>query len=303
MNDNLFPSLHKVYLTTYTEAGQRWLTYKGFAGDNFFIQINEHNMDSINIDPSFPVINYHSKITNHLLDKGKILHQNIYNHPHYINKSGSKKEFHKLLLDHPNIPKTVFSENDIFKLKFPVIAKPASGHSGIGISVIDRDDVPNLDFKKYDVFSEFVDKKEEHRFMLFRGKPFFWMQRTPKNDKAKTGKGSAKDQMEFGYKLRNPLGIPARLLTLLSEMAYIFKDLPYICFDVMIDKDDKPWIIESNTQPGVPFNSTVLLYQHIFEDFYKKPIDYISRHKLAELSQKMINLTLAKDPERFSVES
>ena len=52
-------------------------------------------------------------------------------------------------------------------------------------------------------FSEYIDKAEEHRFINFKGKPIFWMERTPLNEKAKTGKGSAKEEMEFGYAKRD----------------------------------------------------------------------------------------------------
>ena len=105
-------SLKKVYLAFREDSGQRWWTYKGFAGDKFFTRINENNIDKIDINPDYPVLNYHSDTTEKLLKAGKIKEENIYNHPKHISKSGSKEEFHKLVGEDENIPKTVYSKND-----------------------------------------------------------------------------------------------------------------------------------------------------------------------------------------------
>ena len=51
-----------------------------------------------------------------------------------------------------------------------------------------------------------------------------------------------------------------------------FKDLPFICFDVMEDKSGKLYVIESNSQPGVPFDATIQIYRQIFKDFYGKDV-------------------------------
>ena len=180
--------LKKVYLAFREDSGQRWWTYKGFAGDKFFTRINENNIDEIDINPDYPVLNYHSDTTEKLLKAGKIKEENIYNHPKHISKSGSKEEFHKLVGEDENIPKTVYSKNDALeKLEFPIIAKPSRGHSGIGIQIIDKPDLmEDIDEKIFDTFSEYIDKDEEHRFINFRGKPIFCMERTPLNEKAKS---------------------------------------------------------------------------------------------------------------------
>ena len=294
--------LHKIYLATKRSSGQRWLTYKGFAGNKFFTQVTENNMDKLDINPDYPVLNYHSDITNELLKKGKIKKENIYNLPEIITKSGSKEEFHKLIGEDENIPKTVYTVNDAEKiLKFPIIAKPASGHSGIGIQVVKtKEDLKDLN-GKFDTFSEFIDKAEEHRFFNFRGKPFFWMERTPLNDKAKTGDGDTDEEMHFGYARRNIENIPNDIKKVLSKFCEKFSDFPYICFDLMRDKSGKIYIIESNAQPGVPFDSTVALYEKIYEDFYKKPLSEKSKTKLEEYAKQMIGLTLKRDNKRFSV--
>ena len=266
--------LGKVYLALREDSGQRWWTYKGFAGDKFLVQVHENNMNDIDINPDYPVLTYHSDTVNKLIKAGKIKKENVYNHPDHISKSGSKEEFHKLVGEDENIPKTVYSKNDALEqLEFPIIAKPAEGHSGKGIQIINKPDLmEDVDEKIFDTFSEYIDKEEEHRFINFKGKPIFWMERTPLNEKAKTGKGSAKSEMEFGYAKRSLSDLPKDYRKVLERFCKIYEDLPYMCFDVMKGKNGKVYIIESNAQPGVPFDSTVEAYKHIYEDFYKKPL-------------------------------
>ena len=296
--------LGKVYLALREDSGQRWWTYKGFAGDKFFTQVHENNMHDIDINPDYPVLTYHSDTVNKLIKAGKIKKENVYNHPDHISKSGSKEEFHKLVGEDENIPKTVYSKNDALEqLEFPIIAKPAEGHSGKGIQIINKPDLmEDVDEKIFDTFSEYIDKEEEHRFINFKGKPIFWMERTPLNEKAKTGKGSAKSEMEFGYAKRSLSDLPEDYRKVLERFCKIYEDLPYMCFDVMKGKNGKVYIIESNAQPGVPFDSTVEAYKHIYEDFYKKPLNKESLTKLEEYANTMIEKTLKKDGgKRFSI--
>ena len=301
---NTESGLGKVYLALREDSGHRWWTYKGFAGDNFFTQIHENNMNDIDINPDYPILTYHSDTVNKLLKAGKIKKENVYNHPDHISKSGSKEEFHKLVGEDENIPKTVYSKNDALEqLEFPIIAKPAEGHSGKGIQIINKPDLmEDVDEKIFDTFSEYIDKEEEHRFINFKGKPIFWMERTPLNEKAKTGKGSAKSEMEFGYAKRSLSDLPEDYRKVLERFCKIYEDLPYMCFDVMKGKNGKVYIIESNAQPGVPFDSTVEAYKHIYEDFYKKPLNKESLTKLEEYANTMIEKTLEKDGgKRFSI--
>jgi len=296
-------ALKKVYLATKTTSGQAYLSNKGFASDKFFIQVTEKNIDDIEINPNYPILNYQSDIINQLLDEGRIKEGNIYNLPKDINLSGSKKKFHELLGDDINIPKTVFSKEDaLSKLKFPLIGKPAEGHSGIGIKIFNtKKDFENINEKDFDVFSEFIDKKEEHRFFAFNGNPIFWMERTPANNKAKTGTGDADEKMGFDYTKREIQKIPNDYLHVLEKFCSKFDMFPFICFDMMKCNDNKIYIIESNCQPGVPFDSTVEIYKSIYEDFYDTKIDENSMKVLNSFSKDLIDKTIKGDTERFSI--
>ena len=60
-------SLKKVYLAFREDSGQRWWTYKGFAGDKFFVQIHENNIDKIDVNPDYPILTYHTDTVNYHL--------------------------------------------------------------------------------------------------------------------------------------------------------------------------------------------------------------------------------------------
>lgn len=296
--------LHKIYLAINPDSGHRWWSYKDFAGDNFFIQVTLENYKDIDIDPNLPILTYNSKVTQRLLEDGLIKEKNIYNHPKHIKKSGSKAEFHKLVEGDENIPKTCDNtDSAIEEIGFPMIAKPAEGHSGIGIVVIkDQEAWDGADHSKLDVYSEYIDKKSEHRLITFKGTPFFWMQREPMNDKAKSGEGDGDEQMEFKYIKKDINKIPQKFNELVDKFGKIFKDLPYICFDVMEDKDGKLFIIETNSQPGVPYDSTVQIYRQIFRDFNGRDVNPATDRKLKELGEYMDGKTLELDPDRFEIE-
>jgi len=296
--------LFKIYLAVKRSSGHRWWTYKGFAADNFFLQITEENIDNYNVDSEMPILTYSTEIVNKLIDSDKIKKENVINDPKFIKLSGSKKDFHDFIGEDENMPKTVYTQKEAHALNFPIIAKPSAGHSGLGIQVFQTpEELSESDESKFDLYSEFIDKKEEHRFFNYKGKPIFWMERKPINDKAKNGKGKADEQTMFQYIKRNVDDIPEDMLSVLSKFCDKLKDLPYICFDIMRDKDDKIYIIESNSQPGVPFDSTVVIYKALFEDIYGRPVDEATNDVLNKYSEELIKKTLAKDKGRFKDES
>lgn len=298
-----YTDLSKIYLAINPKSGHRWWSYKDFAGDNFFKQVTLENYKDLDINPDYPVLTYNSAVTQKLLDEGLIKKENVYNLPEFIKQSGSKAEFHKLVEGDENIPKTAHNEKDALEIGFPLIAKPAEGHSGLGIQIFkNQKDWDAADHSKFDVYSEYVDKSAEHRLITFKGKPFFWMERKPLNDKAKSGEGKGEEQMMFKYIKKDVTKIPEKFMQLVDKFGKIFSDLPYICFDVMEDQDGKLYVIESNSQPGVPFDSTIQAYRQIFKDFYGKELEKNSDDELKRLSKYMDEKTIELDPDRFEIE-
>lgn len=298
--DDFNLDLFKVYITVDPESNQKYINYKEFATDKFFNKID--NIDQINrIDPFAPILNYDSRITRDLISKFRIDDSRIYNHPDLIIQSGSKVIFHQRVGDHPNVPKTVFTQKDALGLKFPVVAKPSKKHSGIGLQVFNKSsELKKSNPSDFDLYSEWVDKKEEHRIITFKGKSILWMQRHPLNDKASTGKGDKDSEMNFKY--TKILGVlPDNITSVLSEFCGMFSELPYICFDLMVDQQDKAWIIESNVMPGVPFDVMVNLYQEIFKDWYGRDVNSATLNKLDQLAKELDQKTLLSDTMRFDI--
>lgn len=289
--------LNKIYLVYNPDLGHRFWTYKDFAADKYFVRLTPENYKKIDIDKNLPVLTYHSDTCQKLIDDGLIKEENVYNHPKFIKNSGSKAKFHKLVDGDENIPKTCHKKEDaINEIGFPMIAKPAEGHSGIGICVIKNqkqfDDAPH---DKLDVYSKFIDKKSEHRFFTFKGKPIFWQVREPVNDKAKNGDGDSDENMQFNYHKKRLEETPEKFKTLIAKFGKIFSDLPFICFDIMEDKKGKLYVIESNAMPGVPFDTTVDMYKNIFEDFYGRPVDKSTEIKLQEYADFMLEKSKKMD--------
>jgi hypothetical protein len=107
--------------------------------------------------------------------------------------------------------------------------------------------------------------------------------------------------MDFKYIKMDITTIPKKFTTLVSKFGKIFSDLPYICFDIMEDKAGKLYIIESNSQPGVPYDSTIMIYRTLYSDFYGTDIDKKSDTELLRLSYYMDNKTIDLNPERFEI--
>lgn len=294
--------LHKMYLAIDHASGHRFWSYKDFAAEKFFLQITLDNYDEMEINPDYPVLTYNSKVVEALLENGLTKEENVYNRPEHIKKSGSKAEFHKMLEGDENIPKTAFTPEDALEIGFPLIAKPAEGHSGLGIQIFkSKEEFDAADHDKFDVYSQYIDKKSEHRLVTFKGEILTWLNRHPMNDKAKSGDGEGKEKMMFKYVKRDEKKAPEKFKALIKKFGEIFKDLPYICFDVMEDQDGKLYIIESNSQPGVPFDLTVQIYRTLFKDFYGREVNAEADKKLAEYSKYLDDRTVNLEPDRFEV--
>lgn len=293
--------LFKVYVVIDPKTWKHWTWEKNFSGDKTFIQLTPNNYKDIEINKSFPVLSYNSILIKELLKKNLIKRENIYNLPEYMYQS-SKEEFHKIVSGDENIPETTNKPEEVHKIGFPIIAKPTDQHSGLGIQIFKTEEEFNkADYSKFDVYSKYIDKKSEHRFINFKSEPFFWMEREPMNDKAKTGKGSADGRMIFKYIKRDISTLPEKFRIVIKKFCKMFNNLPYICFDIMEDQDGKIYVIESNLQPIVPFDATVQAYRVIFKDFYGRDINEPTDKKLREISTFLDKATLKFDEKQFKL--
>ena len=299
---NVESDLHKIYAAVNTDTGHEWAKEEGSKA---YKVITPKDISKLELDPSIPILNYNMAVTEDLVKKFPKMKNFIYNPNETIQVSNSKKDFHERLGDDSNIPKTAYNEKDALKIGFPLIAKPKTGHSGKGIKIFkDKDEFLKEDKSKYDLFSQFIDKKSEHRIINFKGKPMVWMERTPLNEKAKKGDGDASEEMRFKYLKKDPLGLPKNFAKTNKAFCEKFKEIPLICFDIMEDQKGHVYIIESNTMTGMPFNISLELYEKLFEDYYKRPMSNESKNEMKLLSEGLIKRTLSRDSDtKWGIES
>jgi glutathione synthase/RimK-type ligase-like ATP-grasp enzyme len=294
--------LHKIYAAVNTDTGHEWAKEEG--GKAYKV-ITPKDISKLELDPSIPILNYNMAVTEDLVKKFPKMKNFIYNPNETIQVSNSKKDFHERLGDDPNIPKTAYNEKGALEIGFPLIAKPKTGHSGKGIKIFKtKDEFLKEDKSKYDLFSQFIDKKSEHRIINFKGKPMVWMERTPLNEKAKKGDGNASEEMRFKYLKKDPSGLPNNFAKTNKAFCEKFKEIPLICFDIMEDQKGHVYIIESNTMTGMPFNISLELYEKLFEDYYKRPMSNKSKNEMKLLSEGLIKRTLSRDSDtKWDIES
>jgi len=294
--------LHKIYAAVNTDTGHEWAKEEGSKA---YKVITPKDISKLELDPNIPILNYNMAVTEDLVKKFPKMKNFIYNPNETIQVSNSKKDFHERLGDDSNIPKTAYNEKDALKIGFPLIAKPKTGHSGKGIKIFkDKDEFLKEDKSKYDLFSQFIDKKSEHRIINFKGKPMVWMERTPLNEKAKKGDGDASEEMRFKYLKKDPSGLPKNFAKTNKAFCEKFKEIPLICFDIMEDQKGHVYIIESNTMTGMPFNISLELYEKLFEDYYKRPMSNESKNEMKLLSEGLIKRTLSRDSDtKWGIES
>ena len=302
LNENILVEendLNKVYIALDDDdlEGDEF-SYKKFCSSNYFKPLTPSTVD---FDPEIPILNYSNDTINHYWSQlGK---DSVYNLPKYSEEVSKKERFHQLVGQHENIPLSVFTKNNALQyLKFPVIAKPSDNHSGLGIQVFKTASELQASDEDFAVYSEFIDKSEEHRFMIFKGKLMAWMERKPLNQKAKTGEGDKDGEMDFAYEYKTTQELPAEYVELIKKFTELFPELPFMTIDAMRGVDKRLYVIEINSKAGMPFDVSALLYKHIYEDFFGKDINAVSGKNLETLGEELKKKTLEKEKGKFTIQ-
>lgn len=281
------------------------------VSNEMFILLMPPGIFEDNIDINMPILNYGNQPElQELIDKKLIKTKNIYNLPKNLKNANSKVEFHKKTKDLKFVPKTVFDIKDISELKFPIIAKPASGSKGEGIEVFKTKEDLEKSENKFDVFSEKFDLDREFRVISLNGSVVYIAERIPMNKKANSlreGKdifdreGTLAGRSSYKWKTSVPgkNGVPEEKE--LSKVCLAINEalsLEFLGVDVGLDKKGKLFIIEANTCPGLNKNQIVLIYEAVFKDFYKRDLDEYSKKKLKQFNDELIRAN--KDKAKFS---
>jgi hypothetical protein len=227
------------------------------------------------VDTSRPIIYYGTKrgwsadFIEGLSSKNR---DSIYNLPEEQFKTGSKVNFHKLFGDADFIPKTVFTVKDAQDLKYPVIAKPSEGMSGVGIEKFDSyEDLKDSD-GEFDLYSECIDFEREFRAMCLKDDLIMVYERVPIIADGKTvGTKKRDEEVSFLYVDQDLKKLP--IIDKVKDLVKNFRkciSLDLYSMDFFLDKEGKLWIIEGNASSGLGSNSLAGTYPAIHRDFYSK---------------------------------
>jgi len=229
------------------------------------------------LDHTVPTLRYggSNKDVIKYIEDNKLDKSTVYNwNTDAINLSSDKKLWHQKLEGKNYIPKTVYDKKDLSKLKFPIIAKPSIGHSGIGIKKFETIEEANKDKGTFDLYSECIDFISEYRIMFIKDNPIVLYERivNKKYNKTIETKG-LKEEVNFIYIQQNMDKTP--FMDQIKDIQQDFRKLIELdCYslDFFVDKKDKVWMIESNSNSGLGANSLACVYKGMYEDFYgKKP--------------------------------
>lgn len=146
------------------------------------------------------------------------------------------------------------SDQIIEKLGLPLVAKELYSQRGIGVSLIkNKQDFEKLleenPDKKF-MFQKFVDKKEEFRVLVLGEKIGAFERKTstdPNEFRNNVCLGAKEDFIDISEMSEDMKYISIKSAKVLNiEIAGV---------DVIVDREDKPWILEVNRGPGFTYNS------------------------------------------------
>lgn len=225
----------------------------------------------------------------------------VYNKIEAKERVSSKVEWHKLHEGSTFIPRVAYDAEGLKDLEFPIVAKPDNRYAGQGIVVFkEQSDVDSANLEEFEVFSEKIDIKEEFRLFCWRGEPLMLLKRIPADEKTKSLDKKADDKLKFNYE-KQADGDHWHFNDLIAEFAAVHDDLDFYTMDVVIDEDDKPFIIEMSSEPGPIYGVLSNVYEYIYEDFYGESLLPETKKIIDTYIKEDIETLIKSEKERFSV--
>ena len=247
---------------------------------NYYTMLDDIK-DAVSVPKDVPILYYGGKTepgssAEKFIKNKQIILSNLYNQPNDRKLSASKLEFAKEFGNYAWLPKTVFSKEEALKgdVGFPVIAKVEDGHSGLGIGKFDTADDLKDSEDKFDIFCQFVDFVREYRILFCKGKIVMINERIPNesdNKSIRTKKADEKIKFVYVYQDLNKVENDFK-----KKVNSIYKDiqkslsLEIWSLDVVVDKDEKLWVMETSAKTGLGSVKMCELYKAIYEDFYNQ---------------------------------
>lgn len=138
-----------------------------------------------------------------------------------------------------------------------VVVKPLAAHAGEGVEIIDS--ISDFEEEKGRIVQQFIDSSSgieklgiegvhDLRVVVVDGKPVVSYIRQPESGYvANVAQGGS---MEF-VAIED---VPEEAMDIVDEVIDTFKQERFVCgIDMIFDKDQKPWILELNSKPGMSF--------------------------------------------------
>ncbi|MCK9574547.1 MAG: hypothetical protein WC979_01435 [Candidatus Pacearchaeota archaeon] len=245
--------------------------------------------DDIIIPRNLPVIYYggNSKESLQFINKFNVNPKRMYNLPEPMLKSGDKVQFSKIFANCDWLPKTVFKREEAIEgaVGFPVIAKIAKGHSGLGIKKIDtaadlKKEPETFELrgeeKSFDLYSQFIDFDREYRCVFLNDKCFIINERVPtiKEDQSIRTK-KVDEKVKFIYAYQDMNKIPDDFMNEIYRISGEVRkeiELGLWSLDVVVDKQGKIWVLETNSATGLGSVKLCEVYMEVYKDFYRREL-------------------------------
>ena len=249
------------------------------------------------LDYSLPIMNMTPNDTP-LLTKEQT---DIYNKTKDYSISCDKVVFTKSFSGCKNIPKTVFSIDEIEELELPIIAKPAAGLSAQGIEKFDSYEDVKKSNLKFDLWSEAKDLDREFRAIIMNNEIICVLERVTnqENDKS-VGKKDANEKIDLVYVDQDMSKFPYmdEIKKLQKELQGKLK-LDLFSIDLMLDKDKKMWIPEVNGAPGIGPSIFYPFYKAYCKMAYNKNVPDNIDKELKDISNNHISNMKKEYPKEY----
>ncbi len=239
------------------------------------------------IDYSIPILNFTSKDHKFLGNK----QSKVYNKLKDISLSSSKILFQKEFAKSKYVPKTVFSIDDIEELDLPIIAKPESGRSAMGIELFKTYEEARNSKLKFDIWSEAKDIDREFRLFVIDGKSIHLSERITNsvNDKS-VGKKKAEDKIDLIYIDQNMKGDLMNNIEELKDSMDPKINLEFYNIDIILDKSGNLWVPEINAAPGIGPSMFYSIYKNYCKFAHNIDINEDCERELKSIRDEHIDL-------------
>ena len=232
----------------------------------YFPKIKDEKDDRLTKD--MPLINYINDGSKHIdfLKRKYSCRPMLKNSFDVLSICNNKIKFYDTFKDSGFIPQT-YCEDEIKNLNYndKILMKPSqNSHSGIGIKVVNKNDIICNGYDPKYIYSKYIDVKDEYRILLYNNNLLLCYRRRPKNSAATKQQD---ERIKFIYELTEPDSDFIRKIHKLSDIIYDkIKFNGLIGLDIMIDADGKFWCPEINSRSGLGVFEFVILYFYVIKN-------------------------------------